>query len=43
MRATIPPLPARRYTLSRKAVDWTERVSDEEYAAAVRLHSQEAK
>jgi hypothetical protein len=26
-----------------KAVDWMDEVSDEEYAAAARLHSQEAK
>ena len=29
--------------LDGKAVDWMEKVSDEEYAAAARLHSQEAK
>ena len=29
--------------LDGKSVDWMEKVSDEEYAAAARLHSQEAK
>ena len=29
--------------LDGKAVDWMEKVSDEEYATAARLHSQEAK
>jgi len=30
-------------TLDGKAVDWMEKVTDEEYAAAGRLHSQEAR
>jgi len=29
--------------LDSKAVDWMERVSDDEYAAAARPHSREAK
>jgi len=43
-----PPTTAMTYIaiveqLDGKAVDWMERVSDDEYAAAARPHSREAK
>jgi hypothetical protein len=41
-RARLSPL-RRRAPFDGKAVDWMEKVNDEEYAAAARLHSQEAK